>query len=117
MPRQLPTVPAARRMKRTRYRAFVISENDKMRVGEFGAIQDAATERLTVVVARPPECGEQVQINCENQLQRFSKRIEGTVAEVTEREDDGLFEVTFTPRLRLSPVEVRALRPSRNDWA
>lgn len=104
-----------RKLKQTHYRANVISETDKMRVGLFGAIADAATEQLVIVLRQAPAAGEYVQIDCENQLQRFQKRVEATVLGVSER-SDGLVEATFVPRLRLSPLEVRALKPRRNHW-
>ncbi len=108
------TDEAIRRLKRTRYRASVVRESDRMRVGVFGAIQHADTDSLTVVLPEAPTQNEWVRIQCENQLQRFTLTIEGTARHIEARED-GLFCVQFEPRLRLGPSEVRLLRPGKPD--
>jgi hypothetical protein len=91
-------------------RASILRDDDKMRLGISAAIKTAATQTLVLSTMVPHTVGEAVRVECENVLMRFRKRVEGTVTEST-AQSDGVFLVTIDLRLRLTPNDVRMLRP------
>ncbi len=91
---------------------MIVRDTDKVRLGLAAAIAHAELQRIRLLTTAPLTSGEFVRVDCENQLQRFTRRLEGTVLE-SSQQSDGLFLVEVELRLRLNPIEVRMLRPRK----
>lgn len=97
-------------------RANVVRENDRARLGIDTAFVSAESDYVEVAANIEVEQGERLQLNCENQLQHFHKRIEGIAASVTAASQPGIWIVGIEPRLRLTPAEVRLLKPRKPPY-
>lgn len=106
-----------KKLARTRYPARIMRASDLTRMGLTGAIVSAYATGLVIVTTTRLDEGEELIVECENQFQRFCKKIEGKVESVRAGDHEGLFEVSIESRLRLSPTDTRWLQPRRLDWA